>query len=162
MFNPEKSKMKIKFYGYNTFSIQSGNMKIAVDPGASFLYYSRITTLIPKSEWKDITHLFITHTVPDHYWHKDRIADASNARIICNSSMVREIDGRAINNTMDEEEALQLVRIRQPELTNSCHYNRKAFFSKKYNPADDKKIKREVNKLDLDCRIFNPGDSIEK
>jgi L-ascorbate metabolism protein UlaG (beta-lactamase superfamily) len=153
--------MKIKFYGYNTFSIQSGNMKIAIDPGASFLYYFRIATLIPKSEWKDITHLFVTHTDTDHYLHKDRIADASNTQIICNKSMVREIGGRAINNTMDEEEALQVARIKQSRLTIPCHYNRKAFFRKKYNPADDKKFKIEVNKLDLDYRIFNPGDSIE-
>ncbi len=28
--------MKIKFFGYNAFLIESGNIKIAIDPGALF------------------------------------------------------------------------------------------------------------------------------
>jgi L-ascorbate metabolism protein UlaG (beta-lactamase superfamily) len=87
--------MKIAFYGYNTFLIESGGKKIAIDPGALFLYYFRLTTLIPKSEWKDITHIFITHGDPDHYWHADRVAEVSNAHVICNRTMVKNINGKA-------------------------------------------------------------------
>ena len=88
--------MKIKFYGYNTFLIESGNKKIAIDPGALFMYWFRFTTVVPKSEWESITHLFITHGDPDHYWHADRVAKASNAQVICNKTMVREVNGKAL------------------------------------------------------------------
>ena len=88
--------MKIKFYGYNAFLIESGAKKIAIDPGALFMYWFRVTTVIPKSEWESITHIFITHGDPDHYWHADRVAKVSNAQVICNKTMVREVNGKAL------------------------------------------------------------------
>jgi len=88
--------MKIKFYGYNAFIIEAGDKIIAIDPGALFFYWFRFTTLIPKSEWKNITHIGGTHGDPDHYWHADRVAKASNAPIICNETMVRHINGKAL------------------------------------------------------------------
>ena len=86
--------MKITHYLYNTFVIESGGKKLAIDPGALFLYFFRLTTLIPKSEWKDITHIFITHGDIDHYWHSDRVAEVSNAPIICNETMVKTTHGK--------------------------------------------------------------------
>lgn len=86
--------MKITYYLYNTFIIESGDKKIAIDPGGLFFYFFRFTTVIPKSEWQSITHIFVTHGDPDHYWHMDRVAKASNAPVICNKTMVRNIDGR--------------------------------------------------------------------
>ena len=59
--------MKITFYGYNTFIIEVDGKKIAIDPGGLCFYYFRFTTLIPKSEWYDITHILVTHGDPDHY-----------------------------------------------------------------------------------------------
>lgn len=88
--------MKIRFYGYNTFVIESGDKKIAIDPGALFMYWFRFTTVIPKSEWESITHIFITHGDPDHYWHADRVAKASNAQVICNKTMIRESNGKTL------------------------------------------------------------------
>ena len=88
--------MKISFYGYNAFIIELQGKKIAIDPGALFLYWFRFTTLIPKSEWQDITHIFITHGDPDHYWHADRVAVASHAHVICNKTMLREINGQPL------------------------------------------------------------------
>jgi len=88
--------MKIRHYLYNAFLIESGHKKIAIDPGGFFLYYLRMTTLIPKSEWHDITHIFITHGDPDHYWHVDRVADASNAPIICNPNMLKNVNGKSL------------------------------------------------------------------
>jgi glyoxylase-like metal-dependent hydrolase (beta-lactamase superfamily II) len=88
--------MKITHYLYNTFVIESGDKKLAIDPGALFLYYFRLTALIPKSEWNGITHIFITHGDPDHYWHTDRVADASGAPVICNNTMVKNINGRPL------------------------------------------------------------------
>ena len=262
--------MKITHYLYNTFVIESGNKKIAIDPGALFFYFFRLTTLIPKSEWKDITHIFITHGDIDHYWHADRVAEVSSAPVICNKTMVRNIEGKAlmlgprdkglefttpiknihtiavdetikldgmsitgiktthgdlkiklgpfsktlkpgpkervgwgaigfniqidgksivnlgdtllhtnewitinnpdvlmipiggkaIHNTMDETEALQAVRIMCPKLVIPCHYNCPALFTKKYNPADDKKFKKEVEKTEAKCVILHKGESI--
>jgi len=88
--------MKITFYGYNTFLIESQDKKIAIDPGALFFYWFRFTTVIPKSEWESITHIFVTHGDPDHYWHADRVARASNAQVICNKTMVREVNGKTL------------------------------------------------------------------
>ncbi len=262
--------MKIKHYLYNAFIIENGKVKIAIDPGALLLYFFRLTTLIPKSEWKDITHIFVTHGDPDHYWHSDRVAEASNSPVICNKTMVKNINGKTlilgprdkgltvttpikklhtisvdekiqldgmsitvikathgsltlkfgpfsktlkpgpeerigwgaigfkiqldgktvinlgdtllhinewtsinnpdvlmipiggktVHNTMDEEEALQAVKIIKPKLVIPCHYNCPAFFSKNYNPADDKMFKEEVEKMGIECNIMKYGDEI--
>lgn len=263
--------MKIKFYGYNAFLIESGDKKIAIDPGALFFYWFRFTTLIPKSEWHSITHIFVTHGDPDHYWHADKVAKTSNAPVICNKTMMRDINGKvlmlgprdkglafttefnnlhtlsvdetietdglsitgiktthgelvlklgpfsktvkpgpdervgwgaigfyiqlngkrivnlgdtllhkkewqkinepdvlmipiggkAIHNTMDEMEALQAVKVMNPKLVIPCHYNCPAFFTKKYNPADEVKFKENVEALGSQCAILHIGDSID-
>jgi len=263
--------MKIIYYLYNAFIIESGNRKIAIDPGGLFFYFFKFTTLIPKSEWKSITHIFVTHGDPDHYWHADRVAKASGAPIIFNKSMIKKIncknfmlgprerglsfktpiekfktlsvgetikidkmeitgikaihgslklsfglfsktispkegervgqgaigfkiklDGKTIvnlgdtliqkkewrkirnpdvlmipiggketHNTMDEKEALEAVKIMKPKLVIPCHYNCPALFSKKYNPADDKWFKEEVEKLGIKCSILHKGDLIK-
>jgi len=263
--------MNIKFYGYNTFLIESGNKKIAIDPGATFLYYFRLKTLIPKSEWERITHIFVTHGDPDHYWHMDRVARVSSARVICNKSMIKKINGNtlmlgprrkglsftahirnlhpisvgetieldgmtvtglkathgpfkiklgpfsktvrpgfekrvgwgaigfyihfdgktlinlgdtlrhpdewktiknpdvlmipiggsAIHNTMDEEEALQVVKMMHPNLVIPCHYNCPALFSKKYNPADARKFKQKAEKAGIKCALLHSNEAID-
>ena len=83
--------MKIKYFGYNSFLIESGGKKIVIDPGALFLYFFRLTPLIPKSEWQNVSHIFVTHGDPDHYWHLDRIANTSGAKVICNRSMIKTV-----------------------------------------------------------------------
>ena len=263
--------MKIKYYGYNAFLIESGDKKLAIDPGALFFYWFRFTTLIPKTEWESITHIFVTHGDPDHYWHADRLAKASNASVICNKTMLRDVNGKAlmlgprdkglafttvfnklhtlcvdetieidgmlitgiktthgelnlkigpfsktfkpgpdervgwgaigfdialnekrivnlgdtllhekewqkinepdvlmipiggktVHNTMDVAEAVQAVSIMHPKLVIPCHYNCPALFSKKYNPADDKMFKKEVEKMGVECVILQKDDSIE-
>lgn len=263
--------MKIKFYGYNAFLIESSDKKIAIDPGALFFYFFRFTTLIPKYEWKSITHIFVTHGDPDHYWHADRVAKVSGASIICNKTMLRDVNGKAlmlgprdkglafttpfekvntisvdetiqldgmaitgiktihgelvlkigpfshtvkpgpkervgwgaigfnielngkkivnlgdtlliekewqkinepdvlmipiggksIHNTMDVEEAVQAIKIMRPKIVIPCHYNCPAFFTSKYNPADEMMFKREVEKIGAKCIILHQGDSID-
>ncbi len=88
--------MKITFYGYNSFLIESDSKKIAIDPGASFYLPDFFRTLIPKSEWKDITHIFVTHGDPDHHWHTDRLLAASDAKLVCNEKLVREHKGQKL------------------------------------------------------------------
>lgn len=88
--------MKITFYNYNCFVIDCGQQKIAIDPGASFYIPHFFKTLIPNSEWKKITHVFVTHGDPDHHWYTDRIAKASGAKVICNEKMVRNVNGKKL------------------------------------------------------------------
>ncbi len=71
------------------------------------------------------------------------------------------IGGKVQHNTMDEEEALQAVRIMSPKRVIPCHYNLPAFFSKNYNPADDKMVRNEVEKMGMACSIMKYGDEIE-
>jgi L-ascorbate metabolism protein UlaG (beta-lactamase superfamily) len=84
--------VRITFFGYNAFLVESGEKKIAIDPGALFFYWFRFSTLIPESEWGSITHIFLTHGDPDHYWHADRVAKASNAPVICNETMLKVVE----------------------------------------------------------------------
>ena len=56
--------MVIKHYLYNAFIIEEGGKKIAIDPGQN-LWLLKFGSLIPKSEWESITHIFITHGDPD-------------------------------------------------------------------------------------------------
>ncbi len=86
--------MKIKFYLFNSFIIESGDKKIAIDPGGDFSFSFK--TLIPKSEWKGVTHILVTHGDPDHHWHTDRIAMVSNAPVVCKQTMVKEISGKKL------------------------------------------------------------------
>ena len=118
--------MKISFYGYHSFLIESGDKKIAINPGALFFYWFRFTSLFPK---------------PD--------------------VLMLPIGGKAVHNTMDASEALQAVKIMKPKMVIPCHYNCPALFTKKYNPADDMKFKRDVEALDSQCVILSTGDFVE-
>jgi L-ascorbate metabolism protein UlaG (beta-lactamase superfamily) len=88
--------LNIQFYGYNAFLIETGDKLLAIDPGALFFYWFRFTSLFPESKWQDITHIFVTHGDPDHYWHTDRVAKASNAAVIFNNTMLREVNGKLL------------------------------------------------------------------
>ena len=89
--------MEITFFGYNTFLIKSKNKRILIDPGGGFyLFKGWLKTLVPKEEWPDITHIFVTHGDPDHYWHVDRIAKKSGAPVICNKVMVKEDKSKSL------------------------------------------------------------------
>lgn len=53
--------MKITFYGFNAFLIDSSNTRIAIDPGALFFYRFRFSSLTPNYEWPSISRIVITH-----------------------------------------------------------------------------------------------------
>ena len=262
--------MKISHYLYNAFIIEWDDKRIAIDPGALLAYYFSFASLIPKKEWKDNTHIFVTHGDPDHYWHADRVAKASSAPFIFNKTMIRaeegvplmlgprskgltfktpvnkfhtlsvdetiEVDGmiikgikttngpltiklgpikkteypgpnervgwgaigfeikysgktvvnlgdtllqaeeweqiqnpdvlmipiggRLVENTMDENEAIEAVKIIQPKLVIPMHYNCPILFKKHYNKADDILFKQEVEKLGLECKILGKAESL--
>lgn len=84
----------ITYYGYNGFIIESDDFKLAVDPGAK-LYVFGLGPVIPRREWSSVTHIFVTHAHPDHYWHVDRVAKESMAPIICGSELAEGRDGGA-------------------------------------------------------------------
>ena len=87
--------MKIKHYLYNTFLIEDGNTKIAIDPGQN-LWLFKLSSLIPKSEWENITHILITHGDPDHHWQSDRVAEASGAHVVCGAEMAKVENGKTL------------------------------------------------------------------
>ena len=87
--------MKIRHFLYNSFLIESGTNKIAIDPGQYFSIFN-FTSLIPKSEWKNITHILITHGDPDHHWQSDRVAEASGAPVVCGKDLVRVENGKTL------------------------------------------------------------------
>ena len=74
--------MKFRFYNYNTFIIESGTRKIAIDPGVSFYIFNFGKGLIPKEDWNGLSHLFITHGDPDHADDAANIAKETGARIV--------------------------------------------------------------------------------
>lgn len=87
------SECTITYYGYNGFIVESGAHRLAIDPGTS-LYLPRLGPVIPKSEWPSVTHIFVTHADPDHYWNADRMARVSGAPVICGDELVeRRGDG---------------------------------------------------------------------
>ncbi|MFC1760081.1 MBL fold metallo-hydrolase [Candidatus Neomarinimicrobiota bacterium] len=87
--------MKIKHFLYNAFIIEEGNTKIAIDPGQNLGLF-QLGTLIPKTEWKEITHILITHGDPDHHWQSDRIAEASNAHVVCGKELAKIENGKTL------------------------------------------------------------------
>jgi L-ascorbate metabolism protein UlaG (beta-lactamase superfamily) len=263
--------MKITFYLYNAFLIEWDDKKIAIDPGALFAYWFSFAPLIPKEEWRDVTHIFVTHGDPDHYWHTDRMMTASGAPIIVNESMIQQrngkafmlgprskgltfdtavskfhtltvdetsdvdgmkisgiktahgpltikvgpvkkterpgiderigwgsmgfkisyqgksvvnlgdtllraedwknldgpdvlmlpIGGRKVGNTMEEEDALEAIRMIRPKVAIPVHYNCPMLFSKNGNPADETYFQRESEKLGIDCVILKKGCSFQ-
>jgi L-ascorbate metabolism protein UlaG (beta-lactamase superfamily) len=87
--------MRIRHFLYNSFLIESVKNKIAIDPGQYFSIFN-FTSLIPKTEWKSITHILITHGDPDHHWQSDRVAEASNAPVVCGKDLARGEDGKTL------------------------------------------------------------------
>ena len=174
--------MKIKFYGYNAFLIESGDKKIAIDPGALFFYWFRFTTLIPKTEWKSITHIFVTHGDPDHYWHADRVAKASDAPVICNKTMLRDVNGKKLmlgprdkglafttkfNNlhTLSVDETIEIddMSITGIKTTHGELILKIGPFSKTVKPGPDERVGWGAIGFDIalnDKRIVNLGDTL--
>ena len=61
---------------------------------------------------------------------------------------------------MDEEEALEVVKLMSPKKAIPCHYNGDFFWIRNINPADDKMFKHEVEKMGIECAVMKYGDEI--
>ncbi len=87
--------MKIRHFLYNSFLIENGKNKIAIDPGQN-LWIFNLSSLIPKTEWENVTHILITHGDPDHHWQSDRVAEASNAPVVCGKELAKIEDDKTL------------------------------------------------------------------
>ena len=86
------SVVQIRHFLYNSFLLQHGNTKIAIDPGQN-LWLLGLHSLIPKSEWPLVSHVLVTHGDPDHYWQADRLASTASAPLVVHKSMIKEHEG---------------------------------------------------------------------
>ena len=82
--------MKITWYGYNTFFLETENARVLIDPGAAPFYHFRMPSLFPRSLWPDVTHIIITHGDVDHYRYVDQVAKISGAPLILNRNMLSD------------------------------------------------------------------------
>ena len=71
------------------------------------------------------------------------------------------IGGKEAHNTMDEKEALQVIKKMRPKLVIPCHYNLPALFTKRYCPANDKMFKKEVENIGSKCIVMHEDESVE-
>ena len=78
--------LKIKHYFFNAFVIQNDKVKIAIDPGKN-LFWTKLNSLIPKSEWKGVTHVLVTHGDPDHFVYAIPMAKETGAKVVCGEGL---------------------------------------------------------------------------
>ncbi len=89
--------MKIKHFLYNAFIIEDEGSKIAIDPGQD-LWLFKLNSLIPKSEWKGVTHVLTTHGDPDHFSYAVALARNSGADVVCGEALMEEFLSAQVNN----------------------------------------------------------------
>ena len=70
------------------------------------------------------------------------------------------IGGRVIPNTMDEQAALEVVKLMSPKVVIPCHYNLDLLWARNANPADDEMFKRSVENMGHTCKIMQYGGEI--
>jgi L-ascorbate metabolism protein UlaG (beta-lactamase superfamily) len=62
--------------------------------------------------------------------------------------------------TMDVEEALQAVKLISPKQVIPCHYSAPLFWKRRFGLADDRRFKREAERLGVECTILKYGESV--
>ena len=87
--------LRITHYRYNTFLVESGGTRVAIDPGQNFDIFN-FRSLIPEEEWSTVTHIVITHGDPDHHWQSDRVAKASGAHVVCGVGLTKIVNGQML------------------------------------------------------------------
>jgi len=69
------------------------------------------------------------------------------------------IGGRTVENTMNEDEALEAVKLIQPKLVIPMHYNCPFLFTKHGNPANDLMFKIGVERMGIECKILHKAEN---
>ena len=120
-----------------------------------FKSYLKSTKNSPASQFQDTDgqNKTITSNI-------DMKEDVPDLRIKNADVLMIPIGGKEAHNTMDENEALRVVKEASPKVVIPCHYNLPALFTKEYCKADEAMFKAEVEKLGTDCRIMKYGDAI--
>jgi L-ascorbate metabolism protein UlaG (beta-lactamase superfamily) len=90
--------MKITHYTYNAFTIEEGSTKIAIDPGENLQTFKKYS-LIPESEWDEITHILVTHGDPDHFAFARPMAKESGASVVCGNRLVEDFTKLGLDAT---------------------------------------------------------------
>ncbi len=105
--------MKIKHFLYNAFLVENGKTKIAIDPGRN-LWLFKLNSLIPKSEWDGITHIFTTHGDPDHFDYALEMAKKTGAEVVCGEELAEEFLSQNINKVhkVDIDESIDIADIK--------------------------------------------------
>jgi len=89
--------MKIRHYTYNAFTIKDGSTKIAIDPGQNLKTFHK-HSLIPESEWPEITHVFVTHGDPDHFTFAGAMARESGASVVCGKQLLDDFTSLGLDS----------------------------------------------------------------
>ncbi len=84
--------MKITYFGHSAFLVQSKGFRALVDP---FLTGNSHTDVTPD-DFKDITHIFVTHGHSDHLGDTEAIAKNCNSLVICNAEIASFLSKRNV------------------------------------------------------------------
>ncbi|MCK5763705.1 MAG: metal-dependent hydrolase [Clostridiales bacterium] len=86
--------MIIKYLGHSAFYIESNGFKALIDP---FLSGNPQTKSKPD-DFKDISHIFVTHGHGDHLGDTIEIAKNTNAKVISNFEIINYLSSKGIAN----------------------------------------------------------------
>jgi len=103
--------MKIKHYLYNAFIVEDGDHKIVIDPGKNLWIFS-LNSLIPRDEWKGVTHIFVTHGDPDHYDYAVPMAKETGAAVFCGDELVADFHSETTVHPVEVGKEVELPDIK--------------------------------------------------
>jgi L-ascorbate metabolism protein UlaG (beta-lactamase superfamily) len=90
----------------------------------------------------------------------DSLLEAEEWKKIKNPDVLMiPIGGGQADNTMDEFEALEAIKIIQPKLVIPMHYDLPLLFTKHYASVDEAMFKREIEEMKIDCKILKKGQT---
>ena len=89
--------MKIRHFLYNAFLVEDEDIKSAIDPGQDLCLF-KLDSLIPKSEWQGVTHVFTTHGDPDHFVYAVPMAKQAGAIVVCGEALMEDFLGNKVED----------------------------------------------------------------
>jgi L-ascorbate metabolism protein UlaG (beta-lactamase superfamily) len=78
--------MKLTYYGYNSFVVESEEKTLILDPGQD-LYWRRLNSLIPHPLWGQADLILVTHGDADHAEYAPQVARAGGAPVVCGTAL---------------------------------------------------------------------------